>query len=416
LGFSLLGGAFILYFVPWTNFVLKGSVGFLSLATFAILIGLSEKTAQKPGRNIIRGLRSNLALLFMILWYLIGVEINTYIGANGFEDWRLMLQPVILLFALFFGFAYLQDDACYRKFQIWFILAIGLQMMYTIYLIKNDATLMREMVKSDTWAHGDQATFSLLAISFPIILTRAFLEKKKMQIALFASSFLILVAIAISTFATPVGLLIFSIACAISLILFARYNKKRILRYVSIGMLLFFITAPMYSLYKGTSYFVGVQDKIVTLFNDPTSGGYKGGDVDESRYFAAQLSWNSFSENPFFGASGGNIRTNSNVGQHSSAIDALGAYGLLGGGGALWCIILMMAFTSFQRFLKYRSLENMALLICALSLFVGGFINPIWEGLQPLAVLLLAKSFRINKTVSPKKSYTNGVRRLQDGR
>lgn len=175
-------------------------------------------------------------------------------------------------------------------------------------------------------------------------------------------------------------------------------------------MLLLFIASPIYGFYKGTSFFAGVQDKIVNLIDDPTSGGYKDSDVKESRYFASILSWNSYSENPFFGASGGNIRTNMNVGQHSSAIDSLGAYGLFGGGAALWLIILIMVFVAFQHFFKYRSLENMAALICALSLFVGGFINPIWEGLQPLAVLLLARTFRLNKKVSHKRIYSNGVR------
>jgi hypothetical protein len=131
--------------------------------------------------------------------------------------------------------------------------------------------------------------------------------------------------------------------------------------------------------------------RLDNFLEDPTSGGYSGGDIEGSRWLLAEISLQSFQEDPFFGMGGGSTRTSQLVGGHSSLLDSLGAYGLLGGGGAFCGMILFMFKASVIRFHRERNWETLLVVVSCILLLVGGIINPYWEGFQPYCVLLMTR-------------------------
>jgi hypothetical protein len=82
---------------------------------------------------------------------------------------------------------------------------------------------------------------------------------------------------------------------------------------------------------------------------------------------------------------------NDQVGGHSSLLDTLGAYGLLGGGGALCALIGTLLVKAFLRVVRERDWEAVVSFSTVVSLAIAGIVNPNWEGIQPVYVLLLAR-------------------------
>jgi hypothetical protein len=88
---------------------------------------------------------------------------------------------------------------------------------------------------------------------------------------------------------------------------------------------------------------------------------------------------------------GGSTRYSPYVGGHSSLLDTLGAYGILGGGGAFVSLIFIILANAANHFFHERSWQALLGLATVISLLAAGIVNPYWEGFEPLFVILIAR-------------------------
>ncbi|MBG0764707.1 MAG: hypothetical protein H0S78_07425 [Tissierellales bacterium] len=135
--------------------------------------------------------------------------------------------------------------------------------------------------------------------------------------------------------------------------------------------------------------FRGFYYRFENVILDPTSGGYSGLDRNESRWDKNLLSIKEFIESPVLGNNNGLVRVNNKLGGHSSFFDSLGAYGILGGAGALILLNILVFTLMLKQYKDLRNYQNISVLITISLYIIGGVINPFWEGYQPAQIFLI---------------------------
>jgi hypothetical protein len=388
--FRLSTLAFLILVTPILGVYLHAPSSTLIILAASIIVGFFERSISPVIQNITTGIANNKLLLLFTLWYCFGAIINTFFGGNGIEDWRLMINPFLLIVGLFFTFAFLSEAACERYIQIGFIIALGLQSIVSINQLLQNPGIARAMWHelSGTWIYGNPTYFSTCIILLPVLFWRSISEKKLKPILLVFNA-LILFSAFISSFGTPVGLIIISLCVILSFAL--TFIKSRIRWGIFIIIISLFIFGFRYA--SSSSLLSDAYSRIVNFINDPTSGGYSGATLSASRWYLDQISIASFEKYPLFGAGGGSTRTSPFVGGHSSVLDTLGAYGILGGGSALSLLIFTLLFKAYNHFFQKRTWKDLMIVTSVTSLFLAGVVNPYWEGLQPLYVIMVACLF-----------------------
>ncbi len=390
--FRLSALAFIALVTPAAAVYLRGVLGFFLILGLAIVAGTVEGSIFWAIATLHDALKKERFLLFIFLLYLTGLFFNLYYYSQLTETWRLMMSPVAFLGGICFFLLFLRHDSCNQQFQIWLLFALGAQSLYTIRALLTDFNVMREMVaQSQTgWVYGDQSGFALFSMLIPVFLGTAWRQSGILRLILLCCCFLLLASTVISTFATPLGLLLIEIGIIVILASFIRLIPLKTtllvcILAIGVGVLIFLLTqdnpllAPAYL-------------RLANVTADPTSGGYSGQAADEgSRWLLAKISIESFLDAPLFGKTAGAISLSRYVGGHSSIFDALGGYGLLGGGGALCLLIFLLLQKAVKRFISGMDWESLLALASVISLVVGGIVNPYWTGWQPAYVLMIAR-------------------------
>ena len=396
--FNVSSAAFILLAVPATSIILRGLVGFFILTIMSIIAGLFERSAGKIAFNIKKGINVNFLFFGFSIWYAVGLIVNVLLGGGGLDDWRLMMGPVVFLIALFYSFAFMHDDECYRRFQIAFIIFWGIQAIFTFKIIHLDNSIVRQTVSTGIWLYGEQGGFAMIAMVLPMMLWRSLNENGAVKFFLLSFCGLLIITISISSFATPLGMLFVSVLLILLLLTVFPVTRGGRFTAVILSLIIGSTTVLVYTFTHDNPLLAAAYYRLENFLDDPTSGGYSGLDLDGSRWYLAEISLRSFLEEPFFGMGGGSIRASKFVGGHSSLLDSLGGYGLLGGGGAFCGMILFLFVASFYRFRRERKWETLLGVVSCMLLFLGGIINPYWEGIQPFCVLLMTRPFLRNGT------------------
>ena len=269
---------------------------------------------------------------------------------------------------------------------------MGFSAIFSIQALASQAGIAREMwlETQGTWLYGNQAVYAMFAMLLPVLVWRALKETRWLRLALLLACLLIAIEVTIAGFATPVSLLLLSIPLLLVLSFLLSGAKRRMMALLISGVLAFAVLVGYQYTYDNP-LLTPAYDRIVTFLLDPTSGGYTGANVEVSRWYLAEISLRSFEAEPVWGMGGGNTRYSEFVGGHSSLFDALGSYGLFGGGGALIGVILVMLFGAARRFWKQRNWETLLALVSVILLVVAGIADPYWEGWLPAYVLLLAR-------------------------
>jgi hypothetical protein len=386
--FRILTLAFITLITPILGVYLHSPGGFLILLVLSLVVGLVENSLKIALRSIDAGIVKNKWLVLFSLWYASSVITHMLIGGNGLGDWRLMLSPIILIIGVLFAFSLTSDTISERSLQISLIVALGFQSMITIPQLYHNHGIARQMWSelSGSWIYGDQRYFATSVILLPVLIWRALSEKGIPKLVLLGCCSLILAAASISSFGTPLGLILLSIIVTLVLTLLFMGTKKGWI----IGIMLILVSYFSYPLISSNLLFSDSYARIKNFINDPTSGGYSGREIKGSRWYLAAISINSFRASPVFGMGGGSTRYSPYVGGHSSLLDTLGAYGILGGGGAFASLILILLVNAVRHFLLERSWKALTILNTVISLVVAGIVNPYWEGPETLFVILIA--------------------------
>ncbi len=390
--FRVATAAFLVLIIPALDFYLRGQAGFLVLISLTFLVTLVEKTFAPSLRMMMKGMAQNRLFSILSFWYIVGLIFNSLLRGRGVDDWRLILAPAGIFFAMWFAFSFLRDPACFRQFQIIVVICLGLQNAYATLQFLASAGMARltwsEVIQTGS-VLGNQTYFAMFTVLLPIMLWRALKESGRLRWVLLASCFTTFTSVVVSSFATPVGLVIAAVLLYLGLSLMFMFRARTLLIVVVLTItagLTFFFTYQ-------NPIFNDAYSRIVNFVNDPTSGGYLRPTDNSSRWYLGLRSLDSFFSEPFFGPGGGNTRYNPNVGGHSSLFDSLGAYGLFGGGGALVGLMLLMLFRAFAVFLRERNSENLMTLIGVILLFIGGVVNPYWEAFQPTCIVLMTRFF-----------------------
>ena len=390
--YRILSVAFIALAAPDLSVYIRGLVGFLILVVVAVVAGLAESSFTQVMRLVRQGISENKLLVFFATWYWIGITLNSFTRGNAVDDWRLLLGPVVLFLALGYTAAYGRHEVTFRYFQIGFILVMGFGAIFAIQALASEVGIAREMwtETQGAWIYGNQAIYAMFAMLLPVFVWRALKEASWLRPVLLLACLLIAIEVTIAGFATPVSLLLLSIPLTLILSILLSGIKRRIVALVVTGVLAFAVLVGYQYTYDNP-LLTPAYDRIETFLLDPTSGGYTGAEVQVSRWYLAEISLRSFEAEPVWGMGGGNTRYSEFVGGHSSLFDALGSYGLFGGGGALVGVILVMLLGAARRFWKQRNWETLVALVSVMLLIVAGIADPYWEGWLPAFILLMAR-------------------------
>jgi len=207
--FRLSTLAFLILVTPIMGVYLHAPSSSLIILGTSIFVGFFERSISPVIQNVATGIANNKLLLLLTLWYCFGAIVNTFFSGNGLEDWRLLINPFLLIVGILFTFAFLSETACWRYIQIGFIVALGLQSIVSINQLLQNPGIARAMWHelSGTWIYGNPTYFSTCVILLPMLFWRSVNEKKHKTILVLLNS-LILFSAFISSFGTPVGLII----------------------------------------------------------------------------------------------------------------------------------------------------------------------------------------------------------------
>lgn len=400
--FWITSAAFIAMLAPTAAVFMRGQVGFTLLIGLAVVIGALERSLGPVLERIREGMAANKLLVAFALWYAVGVIANLVFRGNGLADWRFMIPPIMLLLGLGYTFAYATDEACYREFQIVFILIMGVQAYFIANELSTSVGIAREMwmERQGAWEFGNQTTYTTLAILLPMLVWRAVSEHGRLRLALLAACLVIGAAVSISSFGIPLFLLLIGGCIIAGAAIFSPLADSGRITSLAIVALLVIGGYLTYQFTFDNQLMAPAYSRIENVLRDPSSGGYTGADLQVSRWRLAEISITSFVHEPLLGAGGGSTRHSPFVGGHSSFLDTLGAYGLFGGGGALFGLILLMLVQAVLRFWHERTWETLLGVASVVMLAVAGVVNPNWEGTQPIYVLFMARPFFVRDNAS----------------
>lgn len=383
---------------PYVFDLYRGYVGlwiFLFPLLFVLLISNFLKIIVV---NYLNSHYTNKLMFFCIIWFILGV-ISTYF--RGADDYQYLIQILFIILVFFFGL-FIFNNYQYRFLSIFFIMLFVLLNILTtgdsIDLDRSARDIYLENNKSGL--AGSTYFWAVVGIFYPVFLVRT-LEEKNVLAKLFLIFCLLifLFKIILSGFATPVVLLIINFVVIGVVSLFVRVKKVSDILpsvfYVSILFLLIWVIFN-FMLTSDYSAISEVQTRLINFIDNPLGGGYSGIYINDSRFNLISFSWDTFSENPFFGG-GGNIRTSIREGisgGHSSAIDFLAVLGLFGGGGAF----LLFMFFSFRNVVgllsREQSFKNISQFSTSLTFIIGGVMNPYWQGPLLIVFLLVLEIYR----------------------
>jgi O-antigen ligase len=225
---------------------------------------------------------------------------------------------------------------------------------------------------------GGYNLYTATAIAFPVFIAVAFSFSGIKRPILLISCSCIGLAVILSTFTSAVSIMLLGIIVFV-LLAYEKSLKKLLTSAVSLVLVLLIIFAVL-SFLGNTEQVSFVTSKIVRLYEGITESGVVRGD-ETGRGSLFMLSLNTFMNNLLIGV--GPCTTVLNpwlytyVGGHSSWIDQLAEYGILGFG---WFIIFALSGTVqvVRYFIRYKkNLIVRAAFVSCILYFIGGVVNPV---------------------------------------
>lgn len=399
--FWLFNLAFISLFTPVIVVTMRGYLGFMFFLIFILMVYLKEHSSKQVASSIRNNISRNKLLVFFIFLYFVGVILNQYYYMGLLDNWRLLMDRFVLLVGIIFAFGFAHDNNCRRYFLISYIIFMGIQAAFSTNLLYETNRIARDMWEqsSGAWIHGSQTFYADTAVIMPMLLGQSFMESGLLRLILIASCILIVIFISISTFATPVSLMILGAFIVIILSTLSYYQRKgKFISFIITGALICTVLLSYKYVFYRPAFF-DASSRIENIIQDPKSGGYEENLSEGSRWYLAQVSIKSFFANPLLGVGGGSTRNNPELGGHSSFFDMLGAFGLLGGGGAFSVIVLIMLFNVTRRYWGERNWGNLLSLTSTILYVVVGIVNPYWEGAAMVLIMFMAHPFNSNNKV-----------------
>jgi len=376
---------------PYISKLIRGYFGLLFLIIFSlsgIFIGFYRNYFAN---SIYRGYIINSKMFFLLIWFIFGVSISYFNGADDIS----YLIGVFFLPVFFLLGTFLSIHLEYRYFTTNVILLFVLiNILLTGMSIGIEESARQIYIESShDLVAGTTSFWGLIATFFPLFI----LSTKNLNSIIFKIIYIIVIVFVLykllfSGFATPIGLFFINIMIIIGLYLFYRRNFQSLFfLFLSLILVYLIINIILFSDIQALS---SVKFRFANFLLDPTGGGYDQ-DTGISRFLPMQFSWKSFITHPIFGV-GGNIRTSIEYGLsggHSSFVDLLAVLGIFGGGGA-FVLFVYKAFKNSLRSMKYTpDIINISNFSVVITFIIGGIMNPYWSGPYLVSFLLIANIY-----------------------
>ena len=335
--------------------------------------------------------RRKYEVILLLSWLMV-VMLNAVL-ARGYT-WDLHLFSMLTMsMVIFMQLSYsAQHDGSDDVLLMAVIVFIGLEVLRSIPTLWSQPALARivmgvaatpEMIaEAGAASVGQYGYYAGLAIILPVIVTRAIVSSGSKAIMLWITAAAIAFAITIATFMGAILLMILGLA--ILSIFHIKYAKSKIKTLASYGALVavFFVTfMALLGDMEQVSY---IADKATKQFSGIKEYGIKEGDVTE-RSDVWEMSFNTILENPLFGVGPVTNRKNpflsTLVGGHSSWLDQIAEYGILGFGFYILFIVLLIR-RLIKSFMHEKNLSDLKIcylgqLVSCCLFILGGIYNPV---------------------------------------
>ncbi len=329
--------------------------------------------------------------VFSLVSWLIVVILNAVL-THGFTGDLHFFTMLTMSMVIFMQISYSAQRDGSASVLLVTVILIGVEVLRSIPTLWSQPALARiimgvaatpEMIaEAGVASVGQYGYYTGLAIVLPIIVTRAVVSNGTKAIALWIIAGAIAFAVSIATFMGAILLMFLGLVIlGIFHITYAKSSIKTLLLYVGAVAVLVVTSMSVLGEIEQVSY---VADKATNQFSGIKDRGIKEGDVTE-RSDLFGLSFNTFLENPLLGVGPVTNRENpilfTKIGGHSSWLDQLAEYGMLG-----FCFYILFIGLVIRRITKSFLLEKKIsdIKICCLGqltscfLFIlGGIYDPV---------------------------------------
>lgn len=325
-------------------------------------------------------------LSMLIVWFLV-VLLNAVLG-RGYTGWTHVIFTVMLGMIIFMQTVYAAlKPKAFKSIVFWTIILLGIETARSLPMLFSHPGIAKDIMgvvnASDIYdayinGVGEYNFYTANAIVYPFFIAAAFKFKGVKRIIYSASCVFIGVAVLLSTFTGAVSIMVFGLL-TLAILSYGKSLKKFLTGVANIGLVLI-IFLPLFLFLIDTEQVNEVISKIVRLYEGISGQGLLEGE-ETGRAYLFTISLNSFLSNPFLGVGPCTTVANPNlyiyVGGHSSWIDQLAEYGII---GFSFFIAFAMAIAQRIRVYFFRYKNNLiitASFISVLLYFIGGIVNPV---------------------------------------
>lgn len=348
----------------------------------------------KPGafhRTILELKHRRFEVFFLLCW-LIVVLLNAAFDHGYTWDLHLLIM-LNMTMVVIMGLCYSgQRDGSFELLLTTIFILIGLDVLRSLPTLWSQPGLARMVMQqtatpdmiaeASSAGVGQYGYYTGLAIVLPVIITRTIVTSRRIRTLLWVVIGAVVLAIAIATFMGAILLMIMGLL--ILFFLHIKYTASRLKiigAYLAVGLAFFAIWSIILS---DTPQGVYIAEKLANQISGVATEGMKEGDKT-MRWDTWAMSFRTFTEHPLLGVGPTTNRENPNlytlVGGHSSWLDQLAEYGVLG-----FSFYVLFIFFAIMHLVKNFNInaytEKLKIVysgqLVSCSLFVlGGIYNPV---------------------------------------
>lgn len=382
---------------PYVSKLYSGYVGLIPMLFVFIFLILLGKNGNYIIKFVTKKHRLNRKLMFYLTWFIVGVGFTFFRGATDYQYYI----SVLVLPIYFYAGTLLSTNELYNDFVLksilFFILLNILITGQSVGFIETARDIYEDSNFDST--AGTSGFWAIIGIFFPFFLLMIFNQRNYFfKIVYLAIVLFVIFKLIFSGFTTPIILFVLNcILISIFFVLKKNNNSKQLFKKIGLSVLTFLIVSSALNFILSTEIesLSEVKWRITNLIENPENGGYDELQSEGSRLKLMNFSFNTFSENLFFGA-GGNIRSSIYeriIGGHSSLIDLLAVMGIFAGGGAFLFFMIKCLKNSYDYYQYNNSLKGIINLSVNIVFFIGGILNPYWSGPLLLCFLLITNVY-----------------------
>ena len=327
---SFLAICFIMaYMVPYINY--KGRGDILPFLIFSVWLTTVLLKKNQFYRILYMLSFRKLELSLLFIFFLVTLFYYFFVTTTN-KAFEFTLVPIIYFFLIVIDAYYFSRDPQVRL-SVFFVIVVLLALQAAIsipYIFNSDDMISRMFtsgelegaVLEEALKNGVGGTVlytSLIGIFFLGIGMLPKFTNKKMKIILLISLLLILLSIVSSSYSTSLAMLLTG-----GLILLVRGNWRKIkLKFIFLTLLFFIAVGIFYNSFLTNSKIIEPIERKIQIVK-------RGTFRDEGRVGLAEVSWNTFLNNPFFGVGVPKWGLEKEVGEHMAWMDFAGHYGFFG--------------------------------------------------------------------------------------